>query len=76
MSKDHSLEGNVYKIGIVEAKSRYIWMTKAESKKVDGMLEQWLKDTIPWMRAQHGLKAFQFQTLPGPSGGSRWKLGR
>ena len=34
----------------------------AESKKVDGMLEQWLKDAIPWMRAQHGLKTFQFQT--------------
>ena len=26
------------------------------------MLEQWLKSTIPWVRAQHGLKALQFET--------------
>ena len=57
-----SLEGSVYNSGIVETKTRDLWMTIAESKKVDRMLEQWLKDTIPWMRAQHGLKAFQFQT--------------
>ena len=59
-----SLDGSVYKIGIIEAKTRFIWMTMADSKKVDGMLEQWLKDTT-WMRAQHGLKAFQFQTDNG-----------
>ena len=60
-----SLEENVYKIGIIEAITRYIWMTMAESKKVYGMLEQWLKDTIPWMRAQRELKAFQIQTDNG-----------
>ena len=60
-----SLEGSVYKIGIIEAKTRYLWMTMADSKKVDGMLDQWLKDTIPWLRAQHGLKSFQFQTDNG-----------
>ena len=43
-----SLEGSVHKIGIIKAKTRYIWMAMAESEKVDGMLEQWLKDTIPW----------------------------
>ena len=37
-------------------------MTLAASIKVDGIFEQWLKDVIPWMRAQYGLKAFQIQT--------------
>ena len=52
----------VYKIGIIEAKTRFFRMTMASSKKVDGVLDQWLKDNIPWMRAQHGLKGFKFQT--------------
>ena len=43
-----SLEENVYKIEIIEAKIWYIWVIMAETKKVDGMLEQWLKDTIPY----------------------------
>ena len=55
-----SLEGSVYKIGIIEAKTRFLWMTMAATKKVDGVLDQWLMDTIPWMRAQHGLKGFKF----------------
>ena len=38
-----SLEENVYKIGIIEAETRYVWMTMSKFKK------QWLKDTIPWM---------------------------
>ena len=59
------MDGSLYKIGIIEAKMRYIWMTIADCKKVDGLLEQWLKDTIPWTRAQHGLKAFLFQTDNG-----------
>ena len=37
----------------------------AATKKVDGVLEEWLKDTIPWMRAQHGHKGFKFQTDNG-----------
>ena len=28
---------------------------------MDGIGEQWLKDTIPWMRAQHGIKVFKLQ---------------
>ena len=32
---------------------------------VDGVLEQWLKDIIPWMMAQHCLKEFKFQTDNG-----------
>ena len=35
-------------------------MTIAATKAVDGVLAQWLKDNIPWMRAQHGLKGFKF----------------
>ena len=34
-------------------------------KKVDGVLDQWLKDNISWMRAQHRLKGFKFQTDNG-----------
>ena len=33
-----SLDGNVYEVGILETKPRYIWMTMAESKNVDGVL--------------------------------------
>ena len=51
-----ALEGSAYTIGIIEAKTRFLWMTMASSKKKDGVLEQWLKDTIPCMRAPHGLK--------------------
>ena len=40
-------------------------MTMASSKNADGVLDQWLKDNIPWMRAQHGLKGFKFQTDNG-----------
>ena len=29
---------------------------------MDGEQAQWLNDTIPWMRAQHNLKCFKFQT--------------
>ena len=32
------------------------------SKNVNGVLEQWLENTIPWMRARHGLKMFKFKT--------------
>ena len=42
-----SLEGSAYKIGIIELKPRFLWMTMTLSKKVDGVLDQWLKDTIP-----------------------------
>ena len=38
-----SLEGSFYRIGIIETKPRYIWMTMDESKKVNGMLEQGLR---------------------------------
>ena len=31
-----SLDGNVYKIGIIESKTAHIWMIMAEPKKVDG----------------------------------------
>ena len=42
--------------------TRFLWITMmASSKKVDGILDQWLKDNIPWMRARHGLKGFKFQ---------------
>ena len=58
-----SPEGSVYKIGIIEATTRYIWMTMTETKTVDGMLEQRLKDTILWMRAQHGLQHFSFRRI-------------
>ena len=34
-----SLEWGVYKIGIIEAKIRFLWMTLASSKKVDGVVE-------------------------------------
>ena len=34
----------------------------AETQTAEDMLEQWLKGTISWMRAQHGLKTFQFET--------------
>ena len=54
-----SLEGSIYKIGIIEAK------TMTSSKKVDGLLDQCLKDNIPWMRAQHDLKGFKFQADNG-----------
>ena len=37
----------------------------ATTKKVDGVLDQWLKDIIPWMMAQHGLTSFKFQTDNG-----------
>ena len=57
-----SLEGSVYKICIIESKTRFLWMTMASTKKVDGVLDQWLKDNIPGMRAQHGLNGFKFQT--------------
>ena len=33
-----SLEGSVYKIGINDAKARFLWMTAAAIKKVDEML--------------------------------------
>ena len=36
-----------------------------ENKKVDDILEQWLKDTISWIRAQHGLNTFEFQAENG-----------
>ena len=35
----------------------------ASTKKVDGVLDQWFKDNIPWMRAQHGVKGFKFQNI-------------
>ena len=60
-----SLEGRVYKIGIIEAKTRFLWMTLASTKKVDRVLDQLLKDNIPWMMAQHGLTGFKFQTSTG-----------
>ena len=56
-----SLEGSVYKIGIIEAMTLSLWMTILSSQKVDGVLDRRLKDSIPWMRAQHGLKDFKFQ---------------
>ena len=56
-----SLEGSVFKVGIIKAKTRFVWMTMASTKKLDGILDQWLKDVIPWMRVQHGLKRFMFQ---------------
>ena len=37
----------------------------ASSFEVDGVLEQWLKENFRWMRAQHGLKGFKFQTDNG-----------
>ena len=40
-----SLEGSIYKIGIIEAKTRFLWTTMAATKKVDGVLDPWLKDT-------------------------------
>ena len=55
------MEGSEYKIGIIKATTRFLWMTMASSKTVEGVLDQWLKDNIPWMRAQHGLKGFKFQ---------------
>ena len=60
-----SLEGSVYKIGIIEANTRFLWITMAASKKVDGVLDLWLKDNIPGMRAQLWLKGFKFQTDNG-----------
>ena len=42
-----SLEGGVYEIGIIEAKTRFLWMTMAATKKLVGVLDQWLKDNIP-----------------------------
>ena len=60
-----SLEGSVYKIGFIKARTRFLWMTMAATKKVDGVLGQWLRDTIRWMRAQHGLKVFEFLTDNG-----------
>ena len=53
-----SLEGSVYKIGITEAKTRFLWMTMVSSKKVDGLLDQWLKDN-------NWLKGVKFQTDNG-----------
>ena len=55
------MEGSVYKISSIDA----IWITIASSRKVDGVLEQWLKDNIPWIKAQHGLKGFKFETDNG-----------
>ena len=55
----------MYKIGIIEAKTRFFWMTMTSSKNVDGVLELLLKDNFPWMRAQHGLKGFKFQADNG-----------
>ena len=63
--KVESLEGSVNKIATIEAKTRFLWMNVASSKKAGGVLEQWLKDTIPWMRAQHGLKGFKSQNDNG-----------
>ena len=57
--------GSVYKIGIIETNTRFLWMAMASTKKVDGVLDQRLKDDIPWMRAQRGLKGFKFQTDNG-----------
>ena len=45
----------------------------ASTKKVDGVLDQCLKDNIPWMRAQHGLKGFKFQTDNGEFNSKAYK---
>ena len=58
-----SLLRSVYKVVIIEAKTLFLWMTMDTPNKVDRELKQWLKDTIPWMRAQHGLKGFKLQGL-------------
>ena len=60
-----SLEGSVHKIGIIEAKTRFLWTTMASTEKVDGVLDQGLEDNIPLMRAKNGLKGFKFQTVNG-----------
>ena len=44
-----SLEGSVYKIGVIEARTRFLWMAMDVTKKVDRVLEQWLKDMIHWI---------------------------
>ena len=33
-----SVEGSGHKIGVIEAKTRFLWMTMASSKKGDGVL--------------------------------------
>ena len=60
-----SLEGSVYKIGIIEANTHFLWMTMDSSKEVDGVLDQWLKYTISWIKVHHGLKRFKVQTDKG-----------
>ena len=45
----------------------------ALSKKVDGVLEQWPKDNIPRMRAQHGPKWFKFHTDNGKFNSKAYK---
>ena len=37
-------------------------ITVTSTKNVAEVLDRLLKDNIPWMRAQHGLKGFKFQT--------------
>ena len=66
-----SLKRSIYKIGIFDAMTRFLWTNKVSSNKVDGVLEQWLKDTISWMRVQGGLKGSKFQTDNGPSSSFR-----
>ena len=55
-----SLQGSVYKIGIVEATSKYLWLFMSDSKKVNEMLDSWLKTNIPMFLATHGMVTFKF----------------
>ena len=52
-------------IGIIEVKTRFLWMIMVSIKNVDGLLNQWLKGNILLMRIQHGHKTFKFQTDNG-----------
>ena len=42
-----SLQGSMYKIGIIEATSKYLWLVTSDSKKVNVVLDSWLKTNIP-----------------------------
>ena len=60
-----SLEGSIYKICIIEAKTRFLWMTMAATEKVDGVLDQWFKDTFPWMRGSMALRDLRLRPSMG-----------
>ena len=60
-----SLQGSVYKIGIIDATTKNLWMKISSSKDVGDILDKWIRSAIPEMRSVHKMVNYQFQTDDG-----------